>query len=83
MHAWLDFLTKLQKLTSFAYNWSTSKEYKILDAVVPDKMLAVNANTRSYKIEEHKKLSLVVILHYLNSSQHNNYVSFSLFICAG
>ena len=34
MHPWLDFFRKLQKLTSFGYNWSTSKEYKILDAVM-------------------------------------------------
>ena len=35
MHAWLDFITKLQKYTPFAYSWSTS-ELKNLDAVVPD-----------------------------------------------
>ena len=48
MHAWLDFLTKLQKFTCFAYSWSTSGEYKILDAVVSDELLAANANAGSY-----------------------------------
>ena len=36
MHVWLHFSTKLQKFTSFAWSWSNSEEYKILNAVVPD-----------------------------------------------
>ena len=80
-HAWLDFLTNLQKFTTFVYTWSTSKEYKILDAVVPVGLLAVNTNASSYQIEEYKNSSLVVILHCLNSFQHYNYVAFSQFIC--
>ena len=48
IHAWLDFLTKLQKFTSLAYSWSTREEYKILDGAVPDELLAVNANAGSY-----------------------------------
>ena len=68
MHAWLDFLTKLQKFTSFAHSWSASKEYKILDDVVLDKLLAANTNTGSHQIEEYKNSSLVVILHSLNTT---------------
>ena len=34
VHAWLDFVTKLQKHTPLAYSWSTSEEYKKLDAVL-------------------------------------------------
>ena len=71
------FITKLQKSTSFAYSWSNSKEYKILDAIVPNEMLVVNGNTGSYEIDEY---SLVVIC--LNSFQHYNSVAFSLFIYA-
>ena len=48
-------------------NWSTSGEYKILEAAVSDELLVVNANAGSYQIEEHKNSSLVVILHCLNS----------------
>ena len=44
-------------------------------------MLAVNANAGSHQIEQYNNLSLVVILHCLNSFQHYNYVAFSLFIC--
>ena len=80
-HAWLDFLTNLQKFITFVYTWSTSEEYKILDAVVPDRLLAFNTSASSYQIEEYKNSSLVVILHCLNSFQHYNYVAFSLFIC--
>ena len=32
--AWLDFVTKLQKYTSFVYSWSTSKLRKKWEAVV-------------------------------------------------
>ena len=66
MHVWLDFLTKLQKFTSFAYSWSTS-EYKILDSLVPDELLAVNTNAGPYQIE-YKDSSLVVILRCLKFS---------------
>ena len=38
-------------MQKFAYNWSTNKDYKILDAVVSNEMLAVNANAGSYQIE--------------------------------
>ena len=59
---WLDFFTKLQKFTSFAYSWSTSEEYKILDAVVSNELLAANANANvgSYQIKEYKNSSLGV-----------------------
>ena len=80
MHVWLDFLTKLQKISPFAYSWSTSEEYKILDAVVPDELLAVTKSAGSYQIEEYKNPSLVVILHCLNSFQHNSDAAVSLFI---
>ena len=36
VHAWLDFVTKLHKYTSFAYNSSISKECKKWDTVVLD-----------------------------------------------
>ena len=80
MHAWLDFLTKLQKLTSFAYSWSTSREYKILDAVTPDELLAAKASASSYQIEEHKHSSLVVILYclYTTTAWHFQYLMYCL-----
>ena len=53
-------------------------ESKNLDAVVPNKLLAANAEAVGYQSEEYKNSGLVVILHNLNSSQHNNYVEFSL-----
>ena len=62
-------------------SWSTSEEYKILEAVVPNELLVVNPNAGPYQIEKYKNSSLVVILHCLNSFQHYNYVAFSLFIC--
>ena len=69
MYAWLDFFTKLKKFPSSAYSyWSKSKEYKILDAVVPDELLAANANAGSYQIEKYKNKGLVVILHCLNTA---------------
>ena len=75
---------EMQKFTSFGYSWSTNNEYKILDAVVPNKLLAVIANTSFYQIEEFKNSSLVVILHCLNSFQHNNYGTFTIHIyCLG
>ena len=76
MHAWLGFFTKLQKFTSFAYSyWRNSEEYKILDAVVPDEVLAAYANVSSYQIEEYKNKILVVILHYLNTTtRHFHYL---------
>ena len=39
MHAWLQFVTKLQKYTSSAYNWSTSEECKNLDAAEPGQLM--------------------------------------------
>ena len=76
MHAWLDFVTKLQKYFSFANSWSTnSNKCKNLDAIVPDQLLATNAYTVAYQMEE-KNSGLVVILHCLNSFQHNNYMAF-------
>ena len=72
MHAWLDFLTNLQKFTSFAYSWSTSEEYLILGAAVHGELYS---NDCSYQIEKYKNSRLVVILHCLNSFQHNNYVA--------
>ena len=47
---------------------------------MPNKLLAVTSNAGTYQIEEHKNSSLVVILLCLNSFQHNNYVTLSLFI---
>ena len=47
---------------------------------MPNKLLAVTSNAGTYQIEEHKNSSLVVILLSLNSFQHNNYVTLSLFI---
>ena len=76
----LDFVTKLQKYTFFAYSWSTSKECKVLDAVVPDQLLAANTDAVAYQMEEHKNSGLVVILHCLSSFQHNHYVAFSQII---
>ena len=68
MHAWLDFETKLQKYTSFAYSWSTSAgPRKNLDAVVPDQFLAAISDTVAYQMEEYKNSGLVAILHCLNS----------------
>ena len=51
MHASLDSVTKLQKHTSFVYSWSTNEECKILDAVVPDQLLAANADAVAYQID--------------------------------
>ena len=51
VHAWLDFVTKLQKYTSFAYCWSTSEECKNLDAVVPYQLLPANADAIAYHME--------------------------------
>ena len=69
MHFCLDFLTKLQNKNRFPLHTAdpTNTEYKVLDAVVPDQLLTVNANTSSYQIEEYKNSSLVVILHCLNT----------------
>ena len=78
MHAWLDFITKLEKYTSFAYSWSTREEWKNLDAVVPDQLLAANAYAVAYQMENYKTSGFVVILHCLDSFQHNNNVVFSL-----
>ena len=52
MNAWLDFVTKLQKYTSFALSWSTSEACRNLDIVVPNQMLVENVDAVDYKIEE-------------------------------
>ena len=78
MHTWLDFVTKLQRYTSFAYCWSTSEECKNFDAVVLDQLLPANTNTIAYQMEKYKNSGLFVILHCLNSFQYNNYMTFSL-----
>ena len=49
IHAWVGFVTNLQKYTSFPNSWSNSKEYKNLDAVVHDQLLAANANTIAFR----------------------------------
>ena len=51
---------------------------KTLGAVVPDKLLAANADTVAYQMEEYKNSDLVVIFYYLNSFHSNSYVAFSL-----
>ena len=48
------FSQNCRNLPFFAYSWTTSEEYKILDAVVPDELLAANANANSYQIEKFK-----------------------------
>ena len=80
MYAWLDFVTKLQKYTSFAYSWLNSIYSKNLDAIVPDQLLAAIADTDAvaYQIEKYKKFRFGCDLHCLNSFQHNNYVALSL-----
>ena len=77
MHAWLDFVTKLQKYTSFEYSWSTSEEFKNVYAVLPNQLLAANDDAVTYRMEEYANSSLIVILHCLNSFRHH-YVIFSL-----
>ena len=61
MHAWLDFVTELQKYTSFTYSWSTSEKCKNLDAVMPDQLLAANTDAVAYQMEEYKNPDLFVI----------------------
>ena len=78
MHAWLDFVIKLQKYTSLAYSSWTSGNAKTWDAVVPDQLLAANANVIAYQMEEYKNSDFVVILLCFNSFQHKNYMAFSL-----
>ena len=63
---WLDFVTKLQKCTSFAYSWTT-RSANTQDTVVPDQLLAANANDIACQMEEYEISDLVVILHCLNS----------------
>ena len=48
---------------------------------MPDQLLGANAVAGSFQMEEYKNSGLVVILHCLNSFQHNNYAEFSFFIC--
>ena len=56
----------------FAYNRSTSKECK-------NQLLAANVNpVVAYQMEGYRNSGFVVILHYLNSFQHSNYLAFSL-----
>ena len=45
---------------------------------MPDQWLAANAKAIVYQMEEYENLDLIVILRYLNSFQHKNYVAFSL-----
>ena len=54
MHAWLDFVTKLQKYTFSAYSWSTTKDCKNLDTIEPDQLVAANADNIAYQMEEYK-----------------------------
>ena len=55
-----------------------SEEYKNLDAVIPDQLLAANTDAVAYQMEEHEYSGLVVILHCLNSFQSNSCVAFPL-----
>ena len=80
MHAWLDFITKLQKYTSFAFSWSPNDEGKNLDAAVPDQVLATNPEAVAYQMEKDKISGLVVILHCLNSFQHIKYAHFRYYM---
>ena len=41
-------------------------------------LLAANTDAAAYQMKEYKNSDLVVILHYFNSFQHNNYVAFWL-----
>ena len=66
MRHWIFLQNCWNKFTSLAYRWSSSGEYKNLYYVVPDELLAANANAGSYHIEEYKNSSLVVILLCLN-----------------
>ena len=72
VEGWFQFVEKM----------GLSKECKNLDAVVPNELLAANADAVAYQMEEYKNSDLVVILHCLNSFQHNNYVGFSLLYIA-
>ena len=74
----MDFVTKLQKYTSFAYSWSTS-DCKILDDVLPKQLFAANIGNVAYQIEEYKNSGLIVILDCLNGFQHNNYVHYYMY----
>ena len=55
-----------------------SVECKNIDAVVPDELIAANADAIAYHIEEYKNSGLVVILHCLNSFEHSSCVAFLL-----
>ena len=55
-----------------------ARSAKSLEAVVPNQLLAANADAVAYQMEEYKNSGLVVILHCLNSFQYNNYVKWSL-----
>ena len=57
---------------------TTSEECKNLDSVMPNQLLAANADAVANPMEEYKNSGFVVILHCLNSFQHNKYVVFSL-----
>ena len=48
IYAFLGFVTKLQKCTSFGNSWSTSKDCKNLDAIVPNQIV----DTVAYQMEE-------------------------------
>ena len=81
MHAWLDFITKLQQFTSFAFSWSPSEESKNLDAAVPDQVLAANAEAVAYQMEKDKNSGLVVIFWIVfntRSTWHFHYYIYGL-----
>ena len=56
----------------------TSEKYKMLDAIVPDELLAANASAGFYQTEEYENSSFVAILPCLNTATAWH---FSLFIC--
>ena len=53
---------KLQKYTPFAYSWSTTRSEKPKDAIVPNQLLAANADTVAYQMEKYENSGLVGIL---------------------
>ena len=63
MWCMLDWIyTKLQKYTSFAYSRSTSEEWKNLVAVVPDQLLASNADLSDDLLIRWKNIKIQVWL---------------------
>ena len=76
MYTWLDFVTKLQKYTSFLHTAVEQlRVQKLKTLLCPTKCLhAANTNAIAYQMEEYNNSSLVMILHCLNSFQHKNYM---------